>query len=92
MSIAELCVMQKPVVFVPYPFAAEDHQTANATNLVNRQAGLIIHDKDAMDKLVSTVIELSKDEARQERLKENIGRLAVKNADEVIAKEILRLI
>ena len=92
MSIAELCVMQKPVVFVPYPFAAEDHQTANATNLVNRQAGLIIHDKDAMDKLVSTVIELSKDEERQERLKENIGTLAVKNADEIIAKEILRLI
>ena len=92
MTVAELCVAGKPVLFVPYPFAAEDHQTANALNLVNRQAGLIIHDKDAMEKLISTVVELTKDEERQERLRKNIALLAMRNADDVIAKEILKLL
>ncbi len=44
MSIAELCVVKKPVVFVPFPFAAEDHQTVNARNLVNKNAGLMVKD------------------------------------------------
>jgi UDP-N-acetylglucosamine--N-acetylmuramyl-(pentapeptide) pyrophosphoryl-undecaprenol N-acetylglucosamine transferase len=92
MSIAELCVVKKPVVFVPFPFAAEDHQTANAQNLVNKNAGIMIKDSEAKEKLVSTVIELSKDENNQNQLKENIGKLAVTNADEVIAKEILKFI
>jgi UDP-N-acetylglucosamine--N-acetylmuramyl-(pentapeptide) pyrophosphoryl-undecaprenol N-acetylglucosamine transferase len=92
MSIAELCVMEKPVVFVPFPFAAEDHQTANAVNLVNKQAGLLIQDKDALETLLPTVINLSKDEDRQQKLRTNIAQLAIRNADEVIAKEILRLL
>jgi UDP-N-acetylglucosamine--N-acetylmuramyl-(pentapeptide) pyrophosphoryl-undecaprenol N-acetylglucosamine transferase len=92
MSVAELCVAQKPVVFVPFPFAAEDHQTANAQNLVNKQAGLMIKDSEAKEKLVSTVIALAKDEQQQNQLKENISKLAVTNADEVVAGEILRAI
>jgi UDP-N-acetylglucosamine--N-acetylmuramyl-(pentapeptide) pyrophosphoryl-undecaprenol N-acetylglucosamine transferase len=79
-------------VFVPFPFAAEDHQTANAQNLVNKQAGLMIKDNEAKEKLVPTVIELARDEQQQNMLKENIGRLAITNADEVVATEILRLI
>ena len=90
MSIAELCVVKKPVVFVPFPFAAEDHQTVNAQDLVKKNAGIMITDNDAKEKLVQTVIALSKDENRQRELKENIGKLAITNADELIAREILK--
>jgi len=92
MAIAELCVMQKAVIFVPFPFAAEDHQTVNAQNLVNKSAGIMIKDSDALSMLVPSVIELSKDENKQHELKSNIGKLAVSNADEIIAAEILKLI
>jgi UDP-N-acetylglucosamine--N-acetylmuramyl-(pentapeptide) pyrophosphoryl-undecaprenol N-acetylglucosamine transferase len=90
MSIAELCVAKKAVVFVPFPHAAEDHQTANAQNLVNKKAGLMVKDSEAKDQLVATVISLAKDKFRQQELKENIGRLAITNADERIAGEILK--
>lgn len=92
MTIAELCVAQKPVVFVPYPFAAEDHQTVNALHLVKQQAGLMIKDSEAKQKLVDTAIALAKDEAQQEELKNNIGKLAIKDADARIAEEVLRTI
>ena len=52
MSIAELCVVGRPVIFVPFPFAAEDHQTANARNLVDKGAALMVKDSEAKDKLV----------------------------------------
>jgi UDP-N-acetylglucosamine--N-acetylmuramyl-(pentapeptide) pyrophosphoryl-undecaprenol N-acetylglucosamine transferase len=91
MSVAELCVARKPVVFVPFPFAAEDHQTANAQNLVNKQAGLMIKDSEAREKLVPTVIALARDEQQQNMLKANIAKLAITNADEVVAREILRV-
>ena len=90
MALAELCVVKKPAVLVPFPFAAEDHQTANAMKLVNKNAGLLVTDKDAADKLVETVIALAKDNTRQNELINNISKLSVTNADEVIAKEILR--
>ncbi|AEW03537.1 UDP-N-acetylglucosamine--N-acetylmuramyl-(pentapeptide) pyrophosphoryl-undecaprenol N-acetylglucosamine transferase [Niastella koreensis GR20-10] len=92
MSVAELCVAKKPVIFVPFPFAAEDHQTANAQNLVNKQAGLMIKDSEAKEKLVAKAIALAGDEQQQNMLKGNIAKLAITNADEVVAKEILRLI
>jgi UDP-N-acetylglucosamine--N-acetylmuramyl-(pentapeptide) pyrophosphoryl-undecaprenol N-acetylglucosamine transferase len=92
MSIAELCVVKKPVVFVPFPFAAEDHQTVNAQSLVNKNAGILIKDNEVKEKLISAIISLAKDEIKQNELKENIGKLAVTNADEVIANEILKLI
>ncbi len=91
MSVTELCVMGKPAVFVPFPFAAEDHQTANAKKLVDKDAALMIKDSDAMNELVPAIIALSKDEAKQHQLKTNIAKLAITNADEMIAKEILRL-
>ncbi len=92
MAVTELCVTGKPSVFVPFPFAAEDHQTANAMALVNKQAALIVQDYQAKDQLVSTVINLSKDETLQQTLKTNIHALAITNADEIIAKEILKTI
>ena len=90
MSIAELCVAAKPVVFVPFPFAAEDHQTANAKHLVEKKAALMVKDSDAKERLIPTVISLVKDKELQQQLKENIGRLAVTDAADRIAKEILK--
>ena len=65
MTVAELCVVKKPVLFVPYPFAAEDHQTVNAKQLVNKNAALMVKDSEAMEKLVPMIIELAKDENKQ---------------------------
>jgi UDP-N-acetylglucosamine--N-acetylmuramyl-(pentapeptide) pyrophosphoryl-undecaprenol N-acetylglucosamine transferase len=91
MAIAELCVMKKPAVFVPFPFAAEDHQTVNAQNLVNKDAGIMVKDGEALEKLgATTIINLSKDETKQIELAANIGKLGITNADEIIAKEILK--
>ena len=92
MAIAELCVMKKVVIFVPFPFAAEDHQTVNAQKLVNKNAGIMIKDSEALEQLVPAIISLSKDENKQEELKNNISKLGITNADEIIAKEILRSI
>ena len=92
MSVGELCVMNKPVLFVPYPFAAEDHQTVNAKKLVDKNAALMIKDSEATDKLVTTIIELAKDEQRQAELKHNISKLAITDAAEVVAREVLRAI
>ena len=89
MAVTELCVVGKPAIFVPFPFAAEDHQTANAMALVEKDAALLVKDDEVNDKLVKTLIALSKDEALQQKLKTNISALAIRNADEVIAKEIL---
>ena len=91
-TIYELCVVGKPVILVPYPFAAEDHQTANAMHLVNGEAALMIKDDEAKEKLVDTVITLSRDEPLQQRLKTNIKAFAITNSDEVIAKEIIERI
>ena len=92
LAIAELCVVKKPVLFVPYPHAAEDHQTVNALSLVNQNAALMVPDGEALDKVVPMVIELAKDEARQMELKENISKMAMLKADELIADEVLSLI
>ena len=92
MAIAELCVMKKAVIFVPFPFAAEDHQTVNAQNLVNKNAGIMIKDSEALALLVPAIIALSKDDNKQQELKSNISKLAITNADEIIAKEILNCI
>ena len=89
MAVTELCVVGKPSIFVPYPFAAEDHQTANAMALVNKKAALLVADSEVNEKLADAVIALAKDDLFLNELKTNISLLAVKNADEVIAREIL---
>jgi UDP-N-acetylglucosamine--N-acetylmuramyl-(pentapeptide) pyrophosphoryl-undecaprenol N-acetylglucosamine transferase len=89
MAVTELCVSGKPTIFVPFPLAAEDHQTSNAMNLVHKHAALIVKDNEAKEKLVDAVIALSKDESCKSNFKTNIHSLAVTDADEVIAKEIL---
>jgi UDP-N-acetylglucosamine--N-acetylmuramyl-(pentapeptide) pyrophosphoryl-undecaprenol N-acetylglucosamine transferase len=92
MAIAELSVLKKPVIFVPFPFAAEDHQTVNAKTLESRNAGLMIRDSEARDKLVASAIELAKDETKQKQLSEEIGKLGITDADIRIAQEVLRQI
>jgi UDP-N-acetylglucosamine--N-acetylmuramyl-(pentapeptide) pyrophosphoryl-undecaprenol N-acetylglucosamine transferase len=92
MAIAELCVARKPVLFVPYPYAAEDHQTVNAKSLVNKNAALMIKDEEALDTVVPAIIELANDNNKQNELKRNIGMLAITDADKRIAEEVLKLI
>ena len=90
MTVAELCVAKKPVVFVPYPFAAEDHQTVNAMQLVNKNAAMMVKDNEAMEKLVSLAIGLANDDHKQKELKRNIAVLGKSDADSRIAEAILK--
>ncbi|PSL50114.1 UDP-N-acetylglucosamine-N-acetylmuramylpentapeptide N-acetylglucosamine transferase [Chitinophaga niastensis] len=92
LAIAELCVVKKPVIFVPYPFAAEDHQTSNAMNLVNKKAGLIIKDEEVKVQLSNVLFSLLQNRALMEQLENNIGGLGNPNADMVIAKQVLAII
>lgn len=89
MAIAELCIVGKPVVFVPYPFAAEDHQTANAQNLVNKNAAMMIEDSQALHKLIPAVIALSQNVPLQEKLIYHISQLGIYDADDKVAADIL---
>ncbi|MEP6583578.1 MAG: undecaprenyldiphospho-muramoylpentapeptide beta-N-acetylglucosaminyltransferase [Ginsengibacter sp.] len=90
MTIAELCVVGKPAIFVPYPFAAEDHQAVNAMALVQKQAAIMIRDEEVKNKLMSSILDLACDEGKMEMLEMNIAQLGKKNADEIIAMEILK--
>jgi UDP-N-acetylglucosamine--N-acetylmuramyl-(pentapeptide) pyrophosphoryl-undecaprenol N-acetylglucosamine transferase len=90
MTVAELCVAKKPAIFVPYPHAAEDHQTMNAKYLVDRNAALMVKDEMVNARLFTEITSLAKDEAKQTELKNNIAAFAVKNADKKIAEEILK--
>ncbi len=92
LSVSELCLAQKPVVFVPSPNVAEDHQTKNALALVNRQAALMVRDTEAGKALVEQVIALVDDQKMTATLSENIGRMARPSATENIVKEIMTLV
>jgi len=89
MTVAELCVVKKPVIFVPYPYAAEDHQTVNAKQLVNKNAALMVADNEAKEKLAPMIIELARNDIKKNELKNNIGRLAITDAAIKVAKEIV---
>ncbi len=90
MTVAEICVAQKPAVFVPYPHAAEDHQTVNALQLVNKQAALMVKDSEVQHEVIKTVIDLAKNITLRTEMAHNLAKLAVTNADEVVAEEILK--
>ncbi len=92
MTVAELCVAAKPVVFVPYPLAAEDHQTVNAKYLVDRDAAMMVKDSETLTKLFSSITVLAKDEELQQKFRNNISKYCVKDADERVAKEILKVL
>jgi len=90
-TIAELCVIKKPVILVPSPNVAEDHQTKNALALVHDNAAIFIADKDAETTLVYKAIQLLNDTDEKKILSNNIGKLALPDADEVIAKEVMKI-
>lgn len=90
-TIAELCEVKKPVILVPSPNVAEDHQTKNALALVQENAAKFVADRDAEAKLVDKTLELLNDKEKQKILCNNIGKLAMPNADEVIAKEVIQI-
>ncbi|WP_341834693.1 undecaprenyldiphospho-muramoylpentapeptide beta-N-acetylglucosaminyltransferase [Chitinophaga pollutisoli] len=92
LAIAELCVAQKPVIFVPYPFAAEDHQTKNAESLVHKNAALLIPDAEAGARLANEALSLVQNKALMQQLETNIAPLGNKNADMTIARAVLGLI
>ncbi len=92
MAVAELCMVGKPVIFVPYPHAAEDHQTANAQALVNKNAAQLIKDNVVQQLLIPTMLNLCHNDELQHQLKNNISKLAVQNADEIIAEQILQVL
>jgi UDP-N-acetylglucosamine--N-acetylmuramyl-(pentapeptide) pyrophosphoryl-undecaprenol N-acetylglucosamine transferase len=90
-TIAELCLIRKPVILVPSPNVAEDHQTKNALALVKNNAALMIADRSAEDTLVTEALALLKNTARAEAFAENIGKMALRDSDEIIATEVLKL-
>ena len=90
-SISEFCLIGKPVVLVPSPNVAEDHQTKNAMALVNRDAAILVKDADAAESLLPLAVKTVNDEARLKSLSENILKLALPDSAVIIAKEVIRM-
>ena len=91
LAIAELCIAGKPVIFVPYPHAAEDHQTSNAMALVKRNAAILVKDSDAKTELIKELKKLLSDSELQETMSANLKAMAIKDADERIANKVIEL-
>ena len=90
-TISELCLVGKPVILIPSPNVAEDHQTRNAQALSTRNAALLIEDNRASKTLVDEAIKLISDIRRRDMLSENILKMADRDADIRIAREVLKL-
>lgn len=90
-SISEFCLLGKPVILVPSPNVAEDHQTKNAMALVNKQAALYVKDVEAAKILVPLAIDTVQDAAKLQSLHENILKMALPDSAEIIAKEVIKL-
>jgi UDP-N-acetylglucosamine--N-acetylmuramyl-(pentapeptide) pyrophosphoryl-undecaprenol N-acetylglucosamine transferase len=91
-TISELCLVGKPVILVPSPNVAEDHQTKNALALSEKNAAVLVNDNQAMESLVPETLKLVADKEKRKILSENILRLGERDADLRIANEILKLI
>lgn len=92
MSISELALVQKPVIFVPLPTAAEDHQTKNAQQLVDAEAALMVRNADTEKELIPTLFRLKDDHELQAKLSTNIGKFARPNAADDIVDQIIKAI
>lgn len=90
-SISEFCLLGKPVILVPSPNVAEDHQTKNALALVAKDAALYIKDAEASEKLLKTAIETVQQPETLKKLSTNIAKLAFKDSANTIAKEVWKL-
>ena len=90
-SISEFCLIGKPVILVPSPNVAEDHQTKNALALANRDAAIYVKDSEAPATLLPLAIETVGNDARLRSLSENVLKLALPDSAEIIAKEVIKL-
>ena len=90
-SISEFCLLGKPVILVPSPNVAEDHQTKNALALVNKQAALYVKDCEAAELLMGTALKTVHDEVCLQELSKNILKLALPDSADTIAREVLKL-
>lgn len=90
-SISEFCLLEKPVILVPSPNVAEDHQTKNALALVNKNAALYVKDADAKEQLIDKAIETVNQPELLKNLSKNIAQLAFTDSANVIAREVIKL-
>ena len=90
-SISEFCLLGIPVILVPSPNVAEDHQTKNAMALVNKQAALYVKDREAEKLLLPMAIDTVTNIAQLKSLRENILKLALPDSADIIAKEVIKL-
>ena len=90
-SISEFCLLGVPVILVPSPNVAEDHQTKNAMALVNKQAALYVKDREADRLLLPMAIDTVTNAAQLKSLRENILKLALPDSADIIAKEVIKL-
>ncbi|WP_395049041.1 undecaprenyldiphospho-muramoylpentapeptide beta-N-acetylglucosaminyltransferase [Flavobacterium sp.] len=91
-SVSELCIVGKPVIFIPSPNVAEDHQTKNAKSIVDKKGAIMIREAE-LDSQFSLIFEaLLKDQGKQDQLSKNIKHLALPNATKQIVDEIVKLI
>ncbi|GAB3943575.1 undecaprenyldiphospho-muramoylpentapeptide beta-N-acetylglucosaminyltransferase [Spirosoma harenae] len=91
LSVSELCIVGRPAILVPFPAAAEDHQTKNAMSLVNHKAALLVNDRNAPEELVTAALKLLNDPAQQRQLSKQIKTFAKPNAAQDIAAEVIKL-
>ncbi|MFO7828582.1 MAG: undecaprenyldiphospho-muramoylpentapeptide beta-N-acetylglucosaminyltransferase [Bacteroidales bacterium] len=91
-TISELCLVGKPVVLVPSPNVAEDHQTKNAMALEKRNAAVMIKDSNAKQELIDTVLDLIHHDEKLNELSENIKEMALRDSAKIIAGEVLKLV
>ena len=91
-AISELCVVGKPVILIPSPNVAENHQYKNAQSLVNKNAAILVKDSQANNKLVDEIIKLQNNPTLMKELSENIKKMEYKNAANVISDYALNLI
>ena len=92
LSVSELCLVGRPAILVPFPQAAEDHQTKNALSLVDRQAALLVRDQAARQELVPAALALLQNKPQQQQLRTEILTFAKPNAARDIANEVRNLI
>ena len=90
-SISEFCLIGKPVILVPSPNVAEDHQTKNALALANKDAALYVKDAEAPGVLLQLAIDTVNDEAKLKSLSENVLKLALPDSANIIAREVIKL-
>jgi UDP-N-acetylglucosamine--N-acetylmuramyl-(pentapeptide) pyrophosphoryl-undecaprenol N-acetylglucosamine transferase len=90
-TISELCLAGKPVILIPSPNVAEDHQKKNAMALADKDAAVMINDNEAIEKLVDEAVTLVRDDNKRTLLSNNIKKMADRNADIRIAEEVLRI-